>query len=75
MRVGQQVLTEYRQIGQDNVNKCNVPNKYNIFKSAIISLYCRFFVFKTDKYQIKNNIICGLLQVTLQVSLSMTVRD
>lgn len=70
MRVGQQVLTEYLKIGQDNVNK------YNLFKSAIISLYCRFFVFKTDKYQIKkNNIICGLLQVTLQVSLSMTVRD
>ena len=69
MRVGQQVLTEYLKIGQDNVNK------HNLFKSAIISLYCRFFVFKTDKYQIKYNIICGLLQVTLQVSLSMTVRD
>ena len=47
MRVGQQVLTEYLKIGQDNVNK------YDIFKSAMISLYCRFFVFKTDKYQIK----------------------
>lgn len=29
--VGQQVLAEYLKIGQDNVNKCNVPNKYNIF--------------------------------------------
>ena len=75
MRVGQQVLTEYLKIGQDNVNKCNVPTNTIFFKSAIISLYCRFFVFKTDKYQIKYNIICGLLQVILQVSLSMTVRD